>query len=276
MDEKARHVHLSRSFKNRAILTGTLTPIARSIIDKEVRRLTGLLFDQDWDEAVERPGDGNVTKDDLRRDPAQRRHDALVSTAIRSAIVDGEAALPEPMIYVHTSPADMAEALEADAALAPGQVRFDQSIRELEDSTPINLRTLLRLLIRAKVRRSVFDPIGEVINAGPGTRFFSRLQADISATRDRVCSCGCGLSARLCESDHVIDWRDDGTTDIANSQALTPIKDQQPIPPTANQPTSITSTESSTASASSAMSSSVSHPSPSPTRLTSEPRRRPA
>ena len=66
---------------------------------------------------------GQITADHMGKlsECIDRCFDALVSMAMRSAIVDGEAALPEPMVYVHTSPADIAEALEADAGLAPGR-----------------------------------------------------------------------------------------------------------------------------------------------------------
>ncbi|MDG2112372.1 MAG: DUF222 domain-containing protein [Actinomycetota bacterium] len=232
-DQRARELHLARSFKNRGILKGTLTPIARSIVDKEVRRLEQQLFESDWADAVEWLGegtgsegtgsDGTVTKEDLARTPAQRRHDALVWMAKRSAQADDVGPSgPEPMIYVHTTAADVVAALEADAGLTPQPVPYTESMCELEDGTPISRRTLVRLLIRAKVRRLVFDPAGAVIDAGRSNRWFSKLQKDVIASRDRVCDCGCGLSARLCEADHIIEWRDDGTTDVANGRPRCP------------------------------------------------------
>ena len=223
-DQRARELHLARRFKNRGILKATLTPIARSIIDKELRRLEQQLFKDDWAEAVDRLGKGNVAKDDLARTPAQRRHDALVWMAMRSAQADGDISPsgPDPMIYVHATSADVIEAVEHDARAVSLRVPYNESTRELEDGTPISRRMLTRLLIRARVRRLVFDPQSQVIDAGRDTRWFSRLQRDLIAARDRVCDCGCGLSARLCEADHIIEWRHDGTTDLANGRARCP------------------------------------------------------
>jgi hypothetical protein len=138
-DRKTRELHLSRSFKNRGILNGTLTPIARSLVDKELRRLVQLLFQQDWADATERLGEGKVTYKDLARTSSQRRHDALVWMCLRSAQADNAigASGPDPMIYVHTTSKDTIAAAELDAGLTPSRVAYDKSMRELETRSAI-------------------------------------------------------------------------------------------------------------------------------------------
>jgi len=217
-DEKAREVYLARSFNNRGILKGTLTPIARSVVGNELRRLEEKLFAQDWAQAVARLGEGNVTKHDLKRTTAQRRHDAMVWMAMRSAVTDAGPEGPDPLVRVHTTEADMVAALEQDAGLEPERPHFSESMCELSDGTPISRRKLTRLLIRAKVKRLVYGPKSEIIDSGRSARLFSKAQREAIIDRDRVCHCGCGLPGWLCEIDHVMEWRDGGRTDISNGR----------------------------------------------------------
>ena len=219
-DQAARELHLSRSINNRGILGGTLTPLARTVVRSELDRITQDLFDQDWADAVERLGEGNVVNADLDRTAPQRRHDALAIMAQRSSGADADVQAPEPVIHVHCTEAELQAALEEDAGGSPEQVARGRNMRELEDGTPISRRTLVRLAIRAKIRRVVLGPAGEILQFGKTRRLFSPAQRAAIAVRDRVCACGCGLSARLCEADHVIEVRDNGDTDINNAQPL--------------------------------------------------------
>jgi len=84
-DAAARDFHIARGLNDRGIVSGTLTPIARVIIDTELQRLRQHLFKADWAAAVEKYGKGNVTKHKLGRTDKQRRHDALKLMAQRSA-----------------------------------------------------------------------------------------------------------------------------------------------------------------------------------------------
>jgi hypothetical protein len=219
-DRSAREVHLSRSFQGRGILSGTLTPLARSIVDAELQRLSRQLFDEEWAEALETLGEGNVSRHDLRRTAGQRRHDALLLMAQPSASRDGGTAPAEPMVYVHCSEAEAAAALEVDAGCDPSPVSFADAVRELDDGTRISRSMLVRLMVRAQLRRVVWGPGREILQFGRRRRFFSGAQREALAIRDRVCSCGCGLPARSCDADHVVEWSDGGATDLANSQPL--------------------------------------------------------
>ncbi|MFT7649196.1 MAG: hypothetical protein ACI8Y4_003954 [Candidatus Poriferisodalaceae bacterium] len=215
-DLDARAVHLARSFNDRGILNGTLTPIGRVKFGSELDRLSDILFKQDWAAAVERLGEGNVTTSDLGRTLAQRRHDALVLMAESSAAAGKDPNMIKPQLYVHCTLADLEAAIEADAGGSPEAVPFEQSMCELEDHTQLSHRMLIRLAVQAEIRRVVFGPDGEVLNFGKKQRLFTPAQQDAMAVRDRVCLCGCGLSARRCEADHVTEVRDGGLTDLAN------------------------------------------------------------
>ena len=212
-DLDAREVHLARSFNDRGILNGTLTPLGRNKLGTELDRLTDLLFKQDWKAATERLGEGNVSEADLGRTTLQqRRHDALILMAERSAIAGKDPKLLKPQMYVHCTLADLRAALEADAGGEPDPVLFGSSMCELEDGTQISYRMLVRLAVQAEARRVVFGPKGEILEFGKNARFFTPTQREAIAVRDRVCACGCGLSARRCEADHVTEARDDGPT----------------------------------------------------------------
>ena len=217
-NQEAREVHLSRTFNKRGILAGTLTPIAAVAVGNEIDRLSDILFKQEWTEATERLGEGNVTKHDLARTPAQRRHDALLLMAQRSSGAGTNPRLPVPLLYVHCTAAELQTALEADAGGNPEPIPFDQGMCELEDHTPISHKKLVRLAVQAEIKRVVIDPKSLKMEMGRTARMFTPAQREALAARDRVCSCGCGISARRCEADHIVEVRDDGLTDIENGE----------------------------------------------------------
>ena len=222
-DEKdlaAREVHLSRSFNERGVLSGTLTPHARQLVRGELDRLAEELFRQDWAAASEALGEGNVTADVLGRTPAQRRHDALVLMAERSAQAGGDVPGVGSVVYVHCTEGELRASLDQAAGLQPEGVDVGRAMREYEDGTPISRRMLARLTIRGQIKRAVFGTAGHLLDLGRPGRLFSRAQREAIAVRDRVCCCGCGLSARLCEADHIIEVRDGGLTVTTNGQAL--------------------------------------------------------
>lgn len=210
--QAVREFHLSRSLNDRGVAKGTLTPVARTIVRSEIDRLCKDLFQKDWDEAQLRLG-RRPTLHELSRTDAQRRHDALVIMAERSAGADAHRPMPVQII-VHTSYAE-AEAITAEAAgLTVEPLPYDEMLRELADGTQISRRTLHELAIRAHVHRVVFGPDGEVLDFGRSRQFFSRAQRLAAATLQRACACGCGLDAMHCEADHDTERRDGGNTDL--------------------------------------------------------------
>ena len=68
------------------------------------------------------------------------------------------------------------------------------------------------------VRRVVFDSAGTVIDLGRKRRLFTGPAADAVRLATPVCAHkGCGVSARRCELDHLVDWQHDGDTDQHNA-----------------------------------------------------------
>ena len=94
-----RKLHLSQSFGAMWFLDGTFDPISGEIVAAELRRIEEELFAADWSEAKARVGTG-VRPGDLRRSPAQRRADALVEMATRSATAPVGGRRPEPLFTV--------------------------------------------------------------------------------------------------------------------------------------------------------------------------------
>jgi hypothetical protein len=71
-----------------------------AIVAKELQRLEKELFDADWAEAKERLG-RDLHVDELARTPAQRRADAMIEMAVRSASARASAGRrPEPLFSV--------------------------------------------------------------------------------------------------------------------------------------------------------------------------------
>jgi len=261
-DAAARDFHIARGLNDRGIVSGTLTPIARVIIDTELQRLRQHLFKADWAAAVEKYGKGNVTKHKLGRTDKQRRHDALKLMAQRSANhndrgedgdnsgagvengtdssnvgdndtctydgtdgdipdsdstggTDGDGIGPAgTQIHIHLSVGD-AEAMLAYGAGVPfGPVPFDEAMCELSDGTPISYNTAMAYSIQAHIRRIIIGPKSEILDYGRNRRLFTPTQKSARAATQRVCVCGCGLPATLCEGDHLTEDRDNGQTNI--------------------------------------------------------------
>jgi hypothetical protein len=91
-----RDVTLSESFEGMYFGKITLDPVSGSIVAGELDRLEQQLFDADWAEARARLGDREPTIADLSRTPSQRRADALVEMATRSAATPPGARRPNP------------------------------------------------------------------------------------------------------------------------------------------------------------------------------------
>ena len=94
-----RQVFLAESFGGMWLGKITLDPISGTIVAGELGRLEKQLFDADWADAKARLGH-DPTIFDLARTPAQRRADALVEMATRSAAMPPDARRPAPLFSV--------------------------------------------------------------------------------------------------------------------------------------------------------------------------------
>ncbi|NOX30560.1 MAG: DUF222 domain-containing protein [Actinobacteria bacterium] len=220
-DAAARSLHVSKSIGGRGILSGTLTPVQYEAFANVLDPIVDQLFKDEWADAEAEFGKGKFTVDNLVRDPAQRRVDALEIMAQRAHAALSRRA-PAPIVHVHIGIADLGYALKLAAGLPGKAPEPEDALCELGNGTPISYTKAVELLIDAHIQRVVFDADGEVLDLGQKTRFFTPVQKTALVCRDRYCRCGCGRPARRCQADHIIEWHPDGPTDVANGQMLCP------------------------------------------------------
>ena len=111
-----------------------------AIVTKELKRIEQELFEADWAEAKERLG-RDPHADELARTPAQRRADAMVEMAVRSASTPPGAKKPKPLFSVLVGFETLAE-----------------RISEIENGPVVTPGSLLEWLDRAEFERIVFLP----------------------------------------------------------------------------------------------------------------------
>jgi hypothetical protein len=196
-----RKLHLSQSFGGMWFADGTFDPISGEIVAAELRRIEEQLFAADWAEAKGRVGD-HVRNSDLRRTPAQRRADALVEMATRSATAPVGGRRPEPLFTV-----------------VVGYETFAGPVCELANATMVTPGSLVPWLESAWVERVVFDGPSRVLDVGVHRRLFSGATRRAVVVRDRECfDPACDVPAELCQIDHVRPWAEGGLTTQANGR----------------------------------------------------------
>ncbi len=200
--QRERRLHLSQSFGGTWVLNGRFDPMSGAIVAEALRRIDEELFAADWAEAKARVGAG-VCAGDLARTPAQRRADALVEMARRSAAVPAGARLPEPLLSVLV-----------------GYETFAGRICELANGSVVTPGSVTRWLDRAWVERVVFDGPGRVSDVGVRRRLFTGATRRAVQIRDRECFHDlCDVPAEQCEVDHVTPWSQGGPTTEDNGRA---------------------------------------------------------
>jgi len=162
-----RRFSLSQSLGGVWFADGTFDPIAGAIVAAELGRIEDELYAADWAEAKARVGE-RVRPSDLRRSPAQRRADALVEMATRSATAPAGGRRPEPLFTVLV-----------------GYETFSGPVCELANGTMVSPGSLLAWLERAWVERVVFDSPSRVIDVGVHRRLFSGATRRAVEVRDR-------------------------------------------------------------------------------------------
>jgi hypothetical protein len=218
-----RAVHASRTYDGRIRLDGWLDPIAGAEWRAELERLEQKLFDQDWAAARLVHGD-NANQTHLARTAEQRRHDALIEMARRSAAYTGEGAAPKGRVVVNlhmdylTFLAELARHTDDDPD-KPVDYPADR-LCELDDGTVITPSEALNAALGGEVRRIVFGADGHIMDFGRSRRLFTKPLAAAIGARDRRCGDpGCLLPAAKCEIDHITEWHQGGHTDHRNGEA---------------------------------------------------------
>ena len=204
-DARAQHdrrrLHLSKSFDGMWFLDALSDPVSGAIVANELGRIEDQLFDADWADARARVGD-NVGVGDLTRTPAQRRHDALVEMARRSATAPAGGRRPEPLFSVLV-----------------GYETFVGMMCELADGTVVSPAHVRDWLDEAWIERVVFDGPSRVMDIGVRRRLFSGATRRAVEIRDRQCFHEfCDIPAEDCDIDHKIPWSAGGPTTQDNGR----------------------------------------------------------
>ena len=196
----ARRLHLSRSFGDMWFLDGLFDPVGGAIFERELKRIEDELFESDWAEAKARVGD-RVRVGDLRRTPAQRRADAAVEMATRSATSPAGGRRPEPLFSVLV-----------------GYETF-AGICELANGTVVTPGSLVPWLDRTWVERVVFDGPSRVIDVSVRQRLFTGATRRAVEVRDRECFHDyCEIPAEDCDVDHIRPYAMGGLTVESNGR----------------------------------------------------------
>ncbi len=198
---ESRRLHCSRTLGDRFALDALLDTVGGSIFERELRRLESKLYDDDVAEARERLGFDPLPHH-LRRTPEQRRADALVLMAERSA----------------TGPEDA----RRGKLLLSVLVGHDSLTRILELSNGIALRAgqLVPWLDAAAIEQVLFDGPATVVKVSK-QRCFEGVVRKAVEVRDRGCQHPtCHEPIDRCQVDHIIPWSADGPTSQENGRLL--------------------------------------------------------
>jgi hypothetical protein len=181
-----RELSLSQSLGGSWYGRMTLDPISGEIVSAELSRLEGELYEQDLGEARARLS-REPSWSELSRTSAQRRVDALVEMARRSAGADGSS--PAPLFSVLV-----------------GYETLKGRICELASGTVVSPGSLLSWLSGSLVERVVFRP-GRRTEVGARARFFGGATRRAVEVRDRSCAHPfCDRPVDQCDVDHVVPY----------------------------------------------------------------------
>jgi hypothetical protein len=197
-----RDVYLTESLDGMFFGQMTLDPVGGTIVSNEHSRLEQSLFESDWAEAKARLGrDPKVHE--LARTGAQRRADALVEMATRSASLPEGSRRPSPLFSVLV-----------------GYETLHGRICELAGGTVLTPGALVPWLDEALIERAVFSP-GKRVEVGATTRLFSGATRRAIELRDRICAHPyCEVPGEQCQVDHIIPAAHGGPTTQENGRLL--------------------------------------------------------
>ena len=197
-----RSVYLESSYAGLWFGQMTLDPISGAIVSGELNRLERELFDADCAEAKERLG-RRPRLDQLARTSAQRRADALVEMATRSASAPADGIRPAPLFSVFV-----------------GYESIRGRICELENGTVLAPSALMAWMDSAYFERAIFS-LGGRVDVSVRARLFSGGTRRAIELRDRICTHPyCFEPAESCQADHIEPYADGGPTTQENGRLL--------------------------------------------------------
>jgi hypothetical protein len=178
-----------------------LDPVAGTIVDGELRRLYDQLFHHDWNQARDELG-RDPKAGELGRTPDQRRADALVEMARRSAACPPTANPPKPLF-----------------TLVLGSDQF-RHLCQLANGQVLSPAALAPWIDDADLERILFadDAPSRVIDVSRKRSFRGALRRLIEV-RDQTCYHPmCDVPADRCEIDHIEPWAWGGPTSQDNGR----------------------------------------------------------
>jgi Domain of unknown function (DUF222) len=218
----ARNVYLTPSISGLHLGQMTLDPVSGTIVSNELNRLEHDLFETDCAEAKERLGRAGRI-DELARTSAQRRADALVEMATRSATAPTDGLRPAPLFSVLV-----------------GYETLYGRICELENGTVLHPSVLEPWMDSAYFERATFS-LPDRIDVSVQSRFFKGGTRRAIELRDRICTHPyCDEPAESCQVDHIETYASGGLTTQDNGRLLcgfhNRLRNQEEHPPQQKRP----------------------------------------
>ena len=177
------------TWRGTVAVDGMLDPLGGEIFKTELDRLCEQLRLEDL-------------RDGVVRTAAQRRADALVEMAMRSATAPADGLRPRPLLTVTIGidPFNHLCQTAAGTVIAPG--------------------LLMPLLGDADIERIVYDPPNRQIEASWRRRFSGALRRIIEIHDGHCQHPGCDEPAVRCDADHIVPRSNGGITCLCNGQLL--------------------------------------------------------
>jgi hypothetical protein len=198
----SRNVFLETSFSGLWLGQMTLDPVSGAIVSNELNRLEHDLFEADCARAKEHLG-RTARIDELARTSAQRRADALVEMATRSASAPAEGIRPAPLFSVLV-----------------GFETLHGRLCELENGTVLHPSALSPWMDSAYFERALFS-LADRIDVSVRSRFFTGGTRRAIELRDRMCTHPhCYEPAESCQVDHIQTYASGGETTQENGRLL--------------------------------------------------------
>jgi hypothetical protein len=198
-DRDHRKVSLHDGLRGTGLLSGELTPTAKAEVRAELDRLERQLFEADWAAAKAVHGEA-VTVAHLARTPAQRRHDALIEMARRSATAPAHGKRPRPLLTVLV-----------------GEDAF-RHVLELADGTLISPATAADLLDQAVIETMLFEGPSRVLDLGHQRSFVGAARRAVEIVHRTCTGAGCHVRSEACEIDHILPSGVGGPTVLDNGR----------------------------------------------------------
>ena len=195
---QGRHCSIGTGWRGEGNLKAVFDPVGWQIFEEELHRRCEALHLQD-------------DRDGVVRTVQQRRLDALVEMAMRSATAAVDGLRPRPLLTVLLGDESFKRLCELGngIVIAPGQ--------------------LLPYLSDADIERIVYDLPSRKVEASQRRTFVGGVRR-IVEVRDRHCQheSGCDVRASRCDADHVIPRSEGGTTCYCNGRLLCPAHNRIP------------------------------------------------